>query len=269
MTQFIAISNQKGGTGKTTSAVHVAAGAAQFFGKKVLLVDVDPLANGTNSFLAELPERYMTVEHLMKEAKLTELYQDIPENYSRIKIEDIAISVRENLDLIPADAKLEDVTVSYASVFGREQLLRHSLGQIVSEYDLVVFDCPANFDLLTMNAFCIGPVDVFVPIECGCYSAKGFMKLVKKVKGIRAVNPDLKLKGAFVTKFDRRESISHKIWAFMYKNFRSALLDVKINISSKVKNAPLTYKTVYEFAPDSRGATEYKKLTELILQAGA
>ena len=269
MTQFIAISNQKGGTGKTTSAVHVAAGAALYMGKKVLLVDVDPQANATNSFLAELPERYMTVEHLMKEAKLTELYQDVPDTYSRIRAEDIALSVRENLDLIPADTKLEDVSVNYASVFGREQLLRHSLGQIVDKYDLVVFDCPANFDLLTMNAFCIGKVDVFVPIECGCYSAKGFMKLVKKIKGIRAVNPELKLKGAFVTKFDRREGISHKIWAFMYKNFRSALLDVKINISSKIKDAPLTYKTVYELDSASRGAQEYKRLTELILQTGA
>ena len=267
MPRIIAVSNQKGGVGKTTTTVNLGCGLAEFEGMKVLICDLDPQGNATSTMVKHFESEPLSAFDLMEEAALTESYLEIPEGYSRITIEEVAITVREygkgRVDLIPANSKLEDASVKLANVAGREYLLKDCLDELAASYDVVIFDCPATFELLTLNAFCTG-AEVYVPVECEGFAIKGFVKMVKKIQNLRRMAPDLKLKGILATKFEKNERLAKSVRLLLKKHFKDAVMDVKIHKDVKIKEAPTVYKSVFEYAPNSQGSKDYQHLSRLV-----
>jgi chromosome partitioning protein len=251
--RVIAILNQKGGVGKTTTAVNLSAYLAMR-GKRTLLIDFDPQFNATMC---------LGVRHAPDETIYHALLAGVP--HERV----VKPTYLTNLHAAPASADLAGALVELVEVPERERALRSFVGQVGDAYDFIVIDLGPSLNLLTVNAL-MAADEVVVPIQCEYLSLEGLGQLLQTIDLVRVnLGHDLKVGGALLTMYDKREKLSREIAREIRKRFPHHVYDVEIPRSVALAEAPMVRKPIMLYAPLSPGALAYERLAEEIIAQGA
>ena len=242
MVKVIAIANQKGGVGKTTTAVNLAACLAQK-GRKVLMLDEDPQGNATSGLGFDKRD--------IKKCVYDTLINDVP-------MKDVLLhSDYENLDVIPATIQLAGAEIELVSLMNREGRLKNALERVKHDYDYVLIDCPPSLGLLTINALTAAN-SVLVPIQCEFYALEGVSQLMNTIKLVqRNLNPALKLEGVLMTMFDQRTNLSSDVVGEVRKYFNTKMYNTIIPRNVRLSEAPSHGQPVIVYDPKSKGAQVY------------
>lgn len=250
VTRVLAITNQKGGVGKTTTAINLAASLAKR-GLRVLLVDIDPQANASSGVGVVAGVGVGTVYDLLV-GRL-----ELPQVLKRTET--------PGLDLIPATPELSGAEVELVEADGRENLLRHALGRVRGEYDFVLIDCPPSLGLLTLNAL-VAADSVVIPLQCEYYALEGLGHLVGTIQRIRErLNPTLKIEGIVLTMFDGRLNLSVQVAEEARRHFQGKVYATMIPRNVRLGEAPSFGKPVSSYDPTCIGAMSYDNLAKEIV----
>lgn len=250
MVKVIAIANQKGGVGKTTTSVNLSACLAEL-GKKVLLVDLDPQGNSTSG----LGFNKTGIERCVYDT----LVSDVPAEAVRLKTQ------IDKLDLLPATIQLAGAEIELVSVMSRETKLKQSLDKIKYEYDFVLIDCPPSLGLLTINSLTAAN-SVLVPIQCEFYALEGLSQLMKTVSLVqRNLNPALTLEGVVLTMFDARTNLSIQVVDEVKNHFRHKVYQTIIPRNVRLSEAPSHGLPVIKYDPKSKGTEVYFELAREVI----
>lgn len=240
MGKIIAISNHKGGVGKTTTTVNLGAGLAQK-GKKIMLVDLDPQANLSQCFGITRPE--------------TTIYEALKED---LELQPIAIN--DNLFLIPSGLDLAGAEMELSAEAGREYLLSEVVSPFVDNFDYIFIDCPPSLGLLTLNAFTCAN-EVIIPIQAHFLAIKGLTKIIEVVKKVkRRINKSLEITGVIITLYDKRKILHRDIEETIKTYFEDKVFDTKIRQNIALAEAPMQGKDIFRYSPNSNGAIDYDDL---------
>ncbi|MAB48310.1 MAG: chromosome partitioning protein ParA [Flavobacteriaceae bacterium] len=251
MGKIIAIANQKGGVGKTTTSVNLAAslGALE---KKVLLIDADPQANassglGINVDAVELGS-YQVLEHT-KTAK-----------------EAIMASNAPNVDVIPAHIDLVAIEIELVDKDEREYMLKQAISELKSEYDYILIDCAPSLGLLTLNALTASD-SVIIPIQCEYFALEGLGKLLNTIKSVQKIhNQALDIEGMLLTMFDSRLRLSNQVVEEVQKHFSNMVFETIIQRNVKLGEAPSYGESIINYDVSSRGAANYLNLAKELIK---
>jgi chromosome partitioning protein len=246
MTQIIAIVNQKGGTGKTTTAVNLGRAIADM-GKRVLLLDLDP--QGSLSYYLGANSNVWTISDV--------ILGDISFNN--------AIIQRENLEIIPADISLADLEVSLAGYPQREFIIKKLLLQ-ATQYDYILMDCSPSLSVMTINALTAAKY-IIVPLQMEVLSIHGLELMLETVERIKKnLNPTLEIMGILPLMYDRKRRITQEVLAHIVKTYSFLyMFDTLIRMDVKLVEAPSYGKSVFSYAPDANGAQDYMKLAKEVV----
>ena len=247
MGRIISIANQKGGVGKTTTAINLAASLA-LSGRKVLLVDLDPQGNASSGLGVEEDAKGV-YELLMGEASMDEV---------------TCSTEIETLKIIPSRVDLTGAEIELVTRESREKVLKNSLKR-VDDYEFVVVDCPPSLGLLTLNALAVSN-SVLIPMQCEYYALQGLGHLLKTLKLVKkSINPDLKVEGILLTMFDGRTLLATQVKDQVQKYFSDFLLKSVIPRNVRLSEAPSHGKPIMLYAGRSRGADSYVELAKEII----
>ena len=246
MGRVIAVSNHKGGVGKTTSVVNIGAGLANLK-KKVLLIDLDPQSNLTLSF--GVPEQEMTIYNALKgETPL------------------IPINIYKNLDVVPAALDLSGAETELSAEAGREYIFSELLEPLRNQYDYIIIDCPPSLGLLTINAFTAAD-EIFIPLQPHYLAIKGLTKIIEVINKIKKrLNRNLEITGVFVTQFDRRKILHRDVLETIKTYFQDRVFFVQIRENIALAEAPSVGLDIFRYDPASAGADDYGRLAKEVLK---
>ncbi|PQM55036.1 MAG: chromosome partitioning protein ParA [Deltaproteobacteria bacterium] len=248
--RIIAIANQKGGVGKTTTTINLGAAIAES-GKKVLIIDLDPQSNTTTGLGVSTKDLNSSIYQVI-----------IEENTASETIISVGI---KNLYLLPSSLELAGAEIELVTAFSREQRLTRALDEVVSDYDFIIIDCPPALGLLTVNALCFAN-EVIVPIQCEYYALEGLGQLVGNVDLVKAnLNPDLEISKIVLVMYDSRTKISKQVADEVREYFGERVCDQIIPRSVRLSEAPSYGQPITVFDPTSRGSVAYKELAKEVL----
>ncbi len=251
MAPRIALANQKGGVGKTTTAVNLAASLAQR-GRRVLLIDLDPQGNAS-THLGIAPEQRLHTSHRLFDM----------ENVDAVRPTETTVP---NLWMIPAGMDLAGVDVELAGNNDRASRLRQGLAALGPGWDIVLIDCPPSFGLLTINALAAAEM-LIVPLQCEFLALEGLAHLTRTVDSVRrAYNPAVRIAGILLTMFDRRNNLSELVASDVRAFFPSLVLDTLIPRNVKLSEAPSHGLPISVYDPKSPGAIAYDRLAREVLE---
>ncbi|MCU0433552.1 MAG: AAA family ATPase [Bacteroidia bacterium] len=251
MGKIIAVANQKGGVGKTTTAINLAASFA-VLEYRTLLVDADPQANATSG-----------VGFDPKNVK-TSVYETIIE--SRNPKDIILQTSTPNLDLLPAHIDLVGAEIEMINLPNREQMMRQALHQIKNDYDFIIIDCSPSLGLVTVNSLTAAD-SVIVPVQCEYFALEGLGKLLNTIKIVQSrLNPELAIEGILLTMYDIRLRLSNQVVEEVKTHFQSMVFDTIIQRNTKLGEAPSFGETIIMHDATSKGAINYLNLAREILQ---
>jgi chromosome partitioning protein len=242
---IVAIANQKGGVGKSTTAINLGAGLA-IQGERVLLVDLDPQGNTTSGLgIDRSTLEYSTYEVLIDDVPLDDVVEPT--------------SVR-NLYVVPATIELAGAEIELVSQFSREKRLAQALKSVVDEYDFVLIDCPPSLGLLTVNGLAAAD-EVLIPIQCEYYALEGVTQLKRNVELVKqSLNPQLEVEGVLLTMYDGRTTLSADVVAQVRDHFGEKTYRAVIPRTVRLSEAPSYGEPIEAFDPMSRGAISYREL---------
>lgn len=250
MGKVISFTNKKGGVGKTTTAVNMAAYCADY-GKKVLLVDIDSQGNATTGLGFS--------KSALKKSVYNVLVEDEP------ALQNIMKTGIMNLDLLPANVDLTGAEVDLVYKRNRERILKDALSKVRDEYDYIFIDCPPSLGLLTINAW-VASDSVIIPLQAEYYALEGVSQLMKTVTMVKQhLNPNLQIEGIVITMYDGRALISKQITAEIKKFFQAKMFNIIIPRNIRLAEAPSHGVPVMLHDPKCVGARAYKALTEEFL----
>ena len=252
--RLIVIANQKGGVGKTTTAINLAVGLASAE-RRILLVDLDPQGNATSGLSTQ--ETLATVR-----ASHKTIYEVIS---ASIPLKDAIVKVRDHVSVVPSGPDLVGAEVELAAVEGREQRLRKILDEVKDDYAFILVDSPPSLGLLTLNAL-VAADSVLVPMQCEYYALEGLSALLGTISKVRqALNPKLKIEGVVLTMFDARNRLSHEIAREVAKHLPSDVFQAVIPRNVRLSESPSHGLSVLEYDPKSAGAEAYRGLAAELL----
>jgi len=251
--RIITIANQKGGVGKTTTAINLAACLAQT-GCRCLLIDMDPQANASSGMGFD------------KEAEGENIYHVL------IGQESISQVVRptnmENLDLVPSNIKLVGAEIELVNLADREIRLRTALAEVINKYHFIIIDCPPSLGLLTLNSLAAAH-SILVPIQCEFYALEGITQLLNTIRLVkRSLNPRLRIEGFLLTMFDQRTRLSHQVAKEIKSYFKDRVFQVSIPRNVSLGEAPSFGLPIIKYNQHSSGARAYTALAQEVLGYG-
>ena len=251
MGKIIAIYNQKGGVGKTTTTVNLAA-AIGALGKKVLVVDIDPQGNTTSGLGVNKKEiSHSTYEILLGTCKAEDAIIPLP---------------FKNLSILPADAQLTGIEIELVSVPRRENRLKAALVNLRSEYDFIFIDCPPSLGILALNTLCAADT-VIVPIQCEYYALEGLSQLMTTLRKVqRNFNPTLDLEGVLLTMYDVRLKLTQQVAEEVHKYFPKRVFKSIIPRVVRLSEAPSFGKPIIYYDKNSHGTMAYVNLAKELIQ---
>lgn len=251
MSRVITIINQKGGVGKTTTAMNLAAYLAEF-GKFVLLVDMDPQGNATSGFGFDRSLlEYGVYEAMSRQKRL----HDVVRNTGH-----------EGLRLAPATKDLAGANIELVSVERREFQLSDLIEEVKHAYDYVLIDCPPSLGLLTVNSL-VAADEVLIPVQAEYYALEGLGQLLETIGLVRdSLKPDIEILGAVITMYDQRTRLAEDVMNELYKYFPDRIFRSVIPRTVRLAEAPSFGKTILQYEPRGKGARAYERLTREILE---
>ncbi len=250
MTKIIAIANQKGGVGKTTTAINLSTCVAER-GKKVLLVDIDPQGNATSGVgIAKAPDDKTIYDVLVNDELMVNI---------------IKPTAVKNLHICPSSINLAGAEVELVNLMSRETRLKRAIESMEQKYDYIFMDCPPSLGLITLNAFTAAS-SVLVPIQCEYYALEGLGQLVNTIKLVQKnLNDELEIEGVVMTMYDSRTKLSTQVSEEVKKYFGGKVFDTVIPRNIRLSEAPSHGLPITMYDPLSKGARTYKKLAKELI----
>ena len=251
MGKIIAIANQKGGVGKTTTTVNLAASLG-VLEKKVLLIDADPQANATSGLGIDVESVELGTYQLLEHTKTTK--------------EAIIPTTSPNVDLIPAHIDLVAIEIELVDKDEREYMLKKAIIDTKNDYDYILIDCAPSLGLLTLNALTAAD-SVIIPIQCEYFALEGLGKLLNTIKSVQRIhNPELDIEGMLLTMFDSRLRLSNQVVEEVKKHFGDMVFDTIIQRNVRLSEAPSYGESIIKYDAASKGATNYLNLANEVVK---
>jgi chromosome partitioning protein len=252
MSKIIAIANQKGGVGKTTTSVNLC-GVLKSLGQRVLLCDMDPQGNCTSGMGVDKNAAVPNVYHVLVES-------------TPVKE---AVKITPYGDVLPANKELSGAGIELVTMADREYILKNALMQVAADYDYILIDCPPSLEMLTLNALCAAD-SILIPVQCEYFALEGLSDLITTIRMVKKkLNRTIEIEGVLLTMYDARTNFSAQVAAEVKRFFKEKVYNVVIPRNVRLSEAPSHGKPIIAYEKSSKGAVAYLELGKELLKRNA